>query len=141
MKITPSMGLLAMLLVYSPGCGSSDEADPASTTATERAEPIIIRVENTAPARAVVTLKISGMADESDAEEVQGDLAGVRQVERVTVDFKSGSARILMQAGFDPDDIADAAEKLRDALSKPFVVTATGFDEASSASSEFELKW
>lgn len=141
MKITPSMGFFAMLLAYSPGCGSSDEPIPVSPTAAEEAKPTIIRVENTAPARALIMLKISGMADGSDAEEVQDDLEGVRHVERVTVDLTSGSARVLMESGFDPDDLADAAEDLSDAVSKPFVATTTGFEQASSASSGFELKW
>ena len=141
MKILFSVSLLAMLLAGAVACGSSDDSEPGPSVETASPETQS-RPGGRAPkilvsSRAVIELDISGMTSESDADDVRRTLEWLTGVEKAKVDFATGKAKVLMKAGVRKDDLPDAVEDLRDALSAPLKVTGFSWKFGSST----KLDW
>ena len=110
MKFPWPIGLLAIVLALAPACGSDDPQPPTRVS------------------RAVIELDISGMTGESDADDVRRTLESVDGVEKAKVNFAAGKAKVLMKAAVRMDDLPDAVEDLRDALSAPLKVTGFSWE-------------
>ena len=125
--------MLALTIgIFAAGCGESDEptADGRGRTQDQGDSGKASEEESTkeTQSQAVVELTISGMTNESDAEEVRKDLEWVSDVEEAKVDFASGVAKVLMESDVSASDVVDSIEDLRDAVDDRFTVTGFGWE-------------
>ena len=134
---------LLMTFALATGCGEADDSEASSGGSSGgenySSDDGSLMMPKTDSKRAVIELRLSGMNDDTDADDIRRALERVFDVDEAKVDLAKGEARILMNEDVGLDDLADAAKKLSDAVTDG--VTVTGFSWEFQNSTQIKTGW